>query len=190
MGEHGLSALLEQGGHAKSARAVEPQVWMQEDEDMLNVASWRDGVEKQWCKFDLEPGLYTVSYGLDQKMYSDPYWYPNGVPLLFLSSHNTKKFAETDWLLALLTLCRRHSGASMNCPRTELEDELPQCLFGSPTERALRAQPAQYAAKVCCCLAPRWSTPFFWQGTWYGTSRDVLKAVPGHGGKTFRCIMP
>merc|ERR1719323_89970 len=32
--------------------------WMAEDEDMLNVMLWKAGVRKNWCKFDLEPGLF------------------------------------------------------------------------------------------------------------------------------------
>merc|ERR1719188_2847458 len=161
--ERGLSALLEQGSLAKAVRQVVPAMWMQEDEDMLNVASWRDGVEKQWCKFDLEPGLYTMRYGLEQDIYMDPYWYPNGVPVLFLSSHNTKKFAETDWLLALLTLCRSRPASQCPSPKRQfLDDVPPRCRFGTPAERALRARPADYAAQVCCCLQPRWSSPFYW----------------------------
>eukprot|EP00971_Amphidinium_carterae_P183266 3637300-Amphidinium_carterae.1 len=33
--------------------------WMISDEPMLNVLLWKAKVTKQWCKYDLEPALYT-----------------------------------------------------------------------------------------------------------------------------------
>jgi hypothetical protein len=78
-----------------------PRHFMNEDEDVLNILLWRYGAPKQWCKWDLEPGLYRQflrqSAGNDRM--PDSKWYPNGVPLVFVSMHNTKETVETDALL-------------------------------------------------------------------------------------------
>mmetsp|Transcript_149578 Transcript_149578/g.479476 ORF Transcript_149578/g.479476 Transcript_149578/m.479476 type:complete len:511 (+) Transcript_149578:302-1834(+) len=101
----GLMSILRAGGTSQESRAGNYQGWMIEDEDMLNVNLWRDGAAKAWCKFDLEPSLFLTRPFLQKNMYFDPQWYPDGVPLVFFSSHNTKNFESTDWLLTLLTQC-------------------------------------------------------------------------------------
>lgn len=119
-----LSAAVQDGSLAmlrnkqRFARHVSYQAWMIEDEDMLNVNLWRDGANKTWCKFDLEPGLFLQGYEMEKKLYWDPLWFPDGLPVLFLSSHNTKNFEATDWLLKLLEVCSNNGQGpgKLNCP--------------------------------------------------------------------------
>eukprot|EP00039_Didymoeca_costata_P017607 m.326602 g.326602 ORF g.326602 m.326602 type:complete len:727 (-) comp16560_c0_seq7:253-2433(-) len=77
-----------------------PQSYMSEDEDLLNILLWRYKATRQWCKWDVEPGLYErfLSQAPNDAM-SDRKWYPNGVPLVFVSMHNTKETVQTDALL-------------------------------------------------------------------------------------------
>ena len=35
-----------------------PHAYMYEDEDLMNIMLWRYKKNKQWCKWDLEPGIY------------------------------------------------------------------------------------------------------------------------------------
>jgi hypothetical protein len=159
---------------------------MIEDEDMMNVALWRDGVSKAWCKFDVEPGLFTERARLDKNMYADPMWYPDGLPLLFISAHNTKGFEATDWLLNLLEHCSEKR-FTLQCP--ENQDDKRICKVGSTAERATRRDPAAYASRACCCLEPRWEKPIFYYGTWYKNMGDV--PLRPRGARADRlCLMP
>merc|ERR1719253_982963 len=127
----GLLALLKKGSEGRTNRKVIYKGWMIEDEDMLNVNLWRDGVDKAWCKFDIEPGLFIERARLDKNMYSDPIWYPDGMPILFISSHNTKGFEATDWLLNLLEHCTEKR-VSLKCPSNP--HDLSVCKLGSMAE--------------------------------------------------------
>jgi len=186
----GLLALLKAGETSQVARDVRYRGWMIEDEDMLNVNLWRDGADKAWCKFDLEPSLFLQRYGLDKKIYADPQWYPDGVPLLFLSSHNTKNFESTDWLLALLARCSKVP-KRLRCPGRN-QNDLDICKAGSAHEREARQSPAEYGSEACCCVEPRWSSPVFWHGVWYSSLQEVPLVSPsaGSSGKSRRCVMP
>ena len=35
-----------------------PSLYMGEDEDILNIMLWRYKALKQWCKWDVDPGVY------------------------------------------------------------------------------------------------------------------------------------
>jgi len=78
-----------------------PRQYMSEDEDLLNILLWRHKAPKQWCKWDVEPGLYRsfLAQSTSQTMMPDKKWYPGGVPLVYLTMHNTKETVETDKLL-------------------------------------------------------------------------------------------
>eukprot|EP00959_Pyramimonas_sp_CCMP1952_P343585 7196672-Pyramimonas_sp.AAC.1 len=76
-------------------REVRFAQFMQEDEDMLNIALWRDDVTKQWCKYDLEFGLFAQGKDMDRTLYWDASWYPDGLPIIFTSMHNTKTVSYT-----------------------------------------------------------------------------------------------
>ena len=94
------SARVQKGlGH--SAPEPNPKAYMNEDEDLLNILLWRHKAPKQWCKWDVEPGLYRsfLAQSTSQTMMPDKKWYPGGVPLVYLSMHNTKETVETDKLL-------------------------------------------------------------------------------------------
>jgi len=41
-----------------------PRQYLGEDEDMMNIMLWRYKQHKQWCKWDLEPGIYTGKHSL------------------------------------------------------------------------------------------------------------------------------
>jgi hypothetical protein len=66
-----------------------PVHYMQEDEDLLNILLWRYKKHKQWCKWDLEPNLYEQFIHNQNNIdgMSDTRFYPDGVPLVFLSMH-------------------------------------------------------------------------------------------------------
>eukprot|EP00405_Crypthecodinium_cohnii_P039226 CAMPEP_0206548936 /NCGR_PEP_ID=MMETSP0325_2-20121206/14170_1 /ASSEMBLY_ACC=CAM_ASM_000347 /TAXON_ID=2866 /ORGANISM="Crypthecodinium cohnii, Strain Seligo" /LENGTH=846 /DNA_ID=CAMNT_0054048491 /DNA_START=93 /DNA_END=2633 /DNA_ORIENTATION=- len=97
----GLKHILDQGRSAD--RKAKTTAFMNEDEDMMNVALWRDTATKDWCKYDLEWGLFTDGRVLASTMYHDLKWYPDGLPIIFTSMHNTKAFESADALMSLLT---------------------------------------------------------------------------------------
>jgi len=71
------------------------QVGLLEDEDLLNVALWAEpSARKQWCKFDVpaldEFGIYVKTLEPYPRMFPDSKYYPNGIPLMFLTAHNAK----------------------------------------------------------------------------------------------------
>ena len=38
--------------------ALNPDFYMAEDEDLLNILLWRYSALKQWCKWDVEPDIF------------------------------------------------------------------------------------------------------------------------------------
>lgn len=77
------------------------------DEDLLNFASWADGLTKQWCKFDIpqlsswdaylmQADVASENQGVDSK------YFPNGIPLWFVTSHSTKIPSESYGVLSQL----------------------------------------------------------------------------------------
>jgi len=157
-------------GNVRKDRRVQYRPFMAEDEDMLNVGLWRDDVDKQWCKYDLEWGLYRHGYDMDKRLYYDPKWYPDGVPVLFVSMHNTKRFEETDTLLSLLARCDRQR-SQIRCPTSR---RLPGfCRESSVEERQLRREPWHYGSQMCCCVQPRLDTRIYWAGRWFGNASSV-----------------
>merc|ERR1719259_501146 len=95
--------MVERG--ARQRREVNLRIWMREDEDMFNVALWRARANKSWCKFDNFPELFLSGYEMPADLYRDAKWYPDGIPAVFYSSHATKDFEFTDWLVTLLARC-------------------------------------------------------------------------------------
>merc|ERR1711933_654041 len=79
----GVMAVL--ADSSKEQRVAKFRSWMREDEDMLNVAFWRAGVNKSWCKFDNYPQIFMMGYNVDQSIYADSKWFPDGIPLVFYS---------------------------------------------------------------------------------------------------------
>ncbi|CAJ1365428.1 unnamed protein product [Effrenium voratum] len=181
-----LLELVRKGEKAKVKRHVEMSNAMWEDEDMMNVNLWRHKVSKAWCKFDLEPNLFLLRKSLDRNIYFDPKWYPEGVPVLFLSIHNTKNFDPSDLLLKLLELCQNGVEDGLECPK-EMEFMLPICRAGVEQERNLRLKIEDYPTQACCCLEPRWSHPAYWHGKWY---RDLKEVPEKSNGKQRRCLVP
>ena len=81
---------------------------------------------QEWCKFDLEWALFKERWQLDPKPMQDSKrvpelfremasaerwppacnsngrWYPDGVPVVYLSMHNTKQFASNSSYKAML----------------------------------------------------------------------------------------
>ncbi|CAE7219870.1 folE [Symbiodinium natans] len=188
--ETGISvvALVRKGDKAKVKRHVEMSNAMWEDEDMMNVNLWRHKVNNSWCKFDLEPNLFLLRRSLDKRMYFDPKWYPDGMPVLFLSIHNTKNFDPADLLLRLMELCQ-NGVEDLECPAKDSEFMMPICRAGVQQERELRMSIQDYAAKACCCLEPRWSHPVFWSGHWYESLREVPDRARD-GGARRKCLIP
>uniref|UniRef100_A0A7S4V1A1 Uncharacterized protein n=1 Tax=Alexandrium monilatum TaxID=311494 RepID=A0A7S4V1A1_9DINO len=162
------------------------QRWMDEDEDMLNVELWQHGVDKAWCKFDLEPGLYADSLQAD--MYSDPHWYPAGVPLLFFGAHNTKRVEETDWLLTIMSRCaERKAERASRCPRSD--SEACQRRLARPSELEDHLATSEKAAPdICCCVRRREDMPVFWEGKWYKEPSEV--PTRDSSGRKRHCLMP
>merc|ERR1719160_521311 len=87
-----------------------PAGTISEDEDALNVGLWTVKAKKQWCKFDIPfPGLF--EHFLSQNAaplkagagFADPKWFPQGIPLVFYTAHDTKDPEKTSELLEQLT---------------------------------------------------------------------------------------
>lgn len=179
-----LSQLLSDRLSARPAPA-----WMEEDEDMLNVMLWQRNATKAWCKFDLEPALFTMEW-IPPNNYYDPKWYPTGVPLLFFGAHNTKQVEATDWLLTLMARCAEPSMRSRAQPFCEKDvrkacsrSELP------PMELAEMLQSSEeIMAKVCCCVRRREDTPIFWQGRYFKETAEVPEL--DERGHQRRCLLP
>uniref|UniRef100_A0A7S2K2N4 Uncharacterized protein n=1 Tax=Zooxanthella nutricula TaxID=1333877 RepID=A0A7S2K2N4_9DINO len=183
--KRGLLVVLKED--LKEMRKAQDEPFMSEDEDMMNVALWRDKVEKNWCKFDLEWGVYKDRMSLQANMYWDTKWYPNGVPILFLSMHNTKMFEITDWLLSLLARCDRDRPSYDDCPSY---NHAPRyCEDGSTDERKMRAQPEKYASTLCCCFQPRQDKQIFWAGSWF-RARDKVPMKLNSVRRNRTCIFP
>ena len=178
--------LVRRGTRAKVKRHVEMSNAMWEDEDMMNVNLWRHSVSKAWCKFDLEPNLFLLQKSLDKNLFYDPKWYPHGLPVLFLSIHNTKNFDPSDWLLHLLEICKDGVEGPLECP-AKSPFMMQVCRVGTKEEREVRLKLEDYSTTACCCMEPRWSHPAFWQGHWY----QSLQAIPKQReGKERRCLIP
>lgn len=75
---------------------------VEEDEDLLNVATWEEGGTKQWCKFDVpNPSQFLTIFdarkmkdgefhcqGRCPTIDRDPQYNPNGVAIVFYTVHN------------------------------------------------------------------------------------------------------
>jgi len=180
----GLLQVLEAGRTAN--RKAKQEAFMNEDEDMMNVALWRDGVTKDWCKYDLEWGLYKDRMKLDKRMYWDTKWYPDGLPVIFISMHNTKPFEITDWLLSLYARCDIEP-PKLSCPPGHQAPRF--CEAGSTDERKVRQTPNEYIQKLCCCLEPRQQTNIFWGGQWFENPEQVPMKLQ-HMKKERTCLFP
>mmetsp|Transcript_68155 Transcript_68155/g.197566 ORF Transcript_68155/g.197566 Transcript_68155/m.197566 type:complete len:941 (+) Transcript_68155:120-2942(+) len=160
--------------------------FMAEDEDMFNVGLWRDTARKDWCKFDLEWGLFKDRLQLDSNLYWDRKWYPQGLPVVFISMHNTKQFEQTDWFLSLLAKCDKER-PKLSCPPTKHAPRY--CEAGSGEERGLRHQPAKYVPSLCCCFEPRQQTAVYWGGRWFSLTESVPTKLAGFK-KDRTCLLP
>ena len=185
-----VADMLNSGTKAQQVREVKLQHWMVEDEDMLNVELWMANATKAWCKFDLEPDTYLSRFWITKKVYSDPRWYPDGVPLMFFSVHNTKRFDRTDKLLTILARCSDPSFVNQSRCSTNMKDLPTPCQMESLKEEQARLQrPEEYAADVCCCLQPRQEQHIFWAGNWYSSKEEVPSRSPLESHAPRRCIL-
>lgn len=144
-------------------------------------------MEKQWCKYDIEFALFRQRKDMDRTLYWDAYWYPDGIPVLFTSMHNTKRFEEIDWLLYMLAICDKRRPRVTSCP---VGRHAPAyCKEGSVEERRLRNSPRAYAEHLCCCYDPRQETPIYWANRWYRSGADVPMQPEGVR-KPRLCLLP
>ena len=70
------------------------------DEDVANLMSWEWKLTKQWCKWDnflhmLEPFLSQSPTAFSPGDMADKKWYREGVPMVFTSMHDAKKWDVT-----------------------------------------------------------------------------------------------
>ena len=81
-----------------------PDVYMAEDEDLLNIMLWRYKALKLWCKWDVEPDIFQKMLAQDtnQETMRDGKWFPDGIPLVILTMHNTKHTVVIDKMLGKL----------------------------------------------------------------------------------------
>ncbi|CAK9110208.1 unnamed protein product [Durusdinium trenchii] len=179
----GLRSVLLKG--LKRPREARYGSFMNEDEDMMNVGLWRDSAKKEWCKFDLEWALYKERFEVADKSMSDSKWYPDGVPLAYLSMHNTKQFEVTDWLLSWLARCVKFKPTCKDKGRAPAQN----CQEDSSAERQLRRKPGEYLHHMCCCVEPRMEKWIFWGKTWFSRSADVPGMMPGMQ-KNRTCTLP
>mmetsp|Transcript_6062 Transcript_6062/g.14491 ORF Transcript_6062/g.14491 Transcript_6062/m.14491 type:complete len:714 (-) Transcript_6062:48-2189(-) len=178
-----MQKVLSNGLKDKHKAVVEK--WMVSDEPMMNVLLWMAGATKAWCKFDLEPTLYTKGKNLKPTIYADKRWYPDGLPLIFYSMHNTKNPKETDLLVTLLIYCTRSDiRARMKCQPEQQCHERLDTLAG----RIGRVEtPEEYTIQGCCCVEPRVDKPFYWGGKWYKEAEEVPSR--SQSGKRL-CLLP
>jgi len=79
-----------------------------EDEDLLNVALWKEGASKAWCAFQmggvsfLWENYYPEHAPGPSPYYRDPRFFPEGVPLAFYFSHAEKEVAKVDKALEMI----------------------------------------------------------------------------------------
>lgn len=179
-GKQGLRAVLD-GGH-RQERVVLRETWMEEDEDMLNVALWRAGVQKAWCKFDNYPQLYVKGREIPPDLYRDSRWYPEGLPILFYSSHATKDFEYTDWLVTLLVHCDQRNALNAT---EDYALPIGLCEFDGLTMPQRWAR--SHHPDICCCIKPRQETPIFWRGAWYSRASEIQQTFASEMPK---CIFP
>merc|ERR1712224_228515 len=120
--------------------------------------------------------------------YADPRFYPDGVPLVFLSMHNTKNSKLTDFLLSVLLLCENPAFRSRGkCTKKTLNKCNINLLNDDENERVLF--PEDYSlsmADMCCCVEPRWDKQYFWQGQFYARPEDMPQLSTR--GSPRRCI--
>merc|ERR1712151_519924 len=111
-----------------------------------------------------------------------------GVPLHFLSAHNTKVFEPTDTLLMLMAQCQKdHFASHAKCPQNNVVPKI--CEMGSYEEKKVRREsPETYATLMCCCLQPRQDKNIYWAGRWYKMPEQVPLKSP-LSGTTRRCIL-
>ncbi|CAJ1357614.1 unnamed protein product, partial [Effrenium voratum] len=139
----------------------------------------------EWCKFDLEWALFKERWEVAEKPMSDSKWYPDGVPTVYLSMHNTKQFEITDWLLSWFARCHRFTAKCHDAGKAPL----PNCLEDSSSERKLRRRPGEYLAQMCCCLQPRLEKWIYWGSEWFDDGAAVPGKMPGMV-KNRTCTLP
>eukprot|EP00931_Biecheleriopsis_adriatica_P004864 TRINITY_DN106467_c0_g1_i1.p1 TRINITY_DN106467_c0_g1~~TRINITY_DN106467_c0_g1_i1.p1 ORF type:complete len:760 (+),score=113.68 TRINITY_DN106467_c0_g1_i1:85-2364(+) len=185
-----IKTLISKGEKVRKLHSFSFEPWMMEDEDMLNIELWYANATKAWCKFDLEPELWFFRHWLGKRLYSDPRWYPDGVPLMFFSAHNTKDFEKTDALLTLLARCSQPDFVNRSrCSWSTNDLPLPCRLFNSDEREARKRDPDAYAESMCCCLQPRQEKHIFWGGEWYARKEEVPKVSPLKTRGPKRCIL-
>jgi len=87
-----------------------------EDEDLLNVALWREGATKAWCMYQmggvsfLWENYFPEHAPGPSPFYEDPRFYPKGVPIGFFFSHAEKELQKVDKALAMLQEHRNATG--------------------------------------------------------------------------------
>lgn len=192
-----IRQLLPAGDNGRYTRAATFEKWMYSDEPMMNVLLWMADAKKAWCKFDLEPYTFMTGPELGKTTYADPKWYPDGLPLAFISAHNTKNTKETDLLLTLLVRCMA-PGAQVHCPidSSERRASNSRCAYGKlkeDEERLVlfpkREDYVNATSSNCCCLHPRQDHPFFWGGKWYRTAEEVPETAEGGHKSPRRCLL-
>lgn len=168
------AASVIQDKQAKHFSSFKLEGYMLEDEDMLNVELWLANATKAWCKFDLEPDTYLNRYWLSSRLYADSRWYPDGVPIMFLSLHNTKDFETTDRLLTILAHCSDPDFVNRSHCSSNLRQLPHACQPDSKHEKEVRTRrPDEYASQICCCLQPRQEKYIYWAGKWYANKDEV-----------------
>eukprot|EP00419_Tripos_fusus_P055867 CAMPEP_0172802802 /NCGR_PEP_ID=MMETSP1075-20121228/4097_1 /TAXON_ID=2916 /ORGANISM="Ceratium fusus, Strain PA161109" /LENGTH=438 /DNA_ID=CAMNT_0013641119 /DNA_START=56 /DNA_END=1372 /DNA_ORIENTATION=- len=91
-----------------------------EDEDLLNVALWREGATKAWCMYQMGGvGFVWENYFPEHApgpspFYGEPRFFPHGVPLGFFFSHAEKELGKVDQALEML---ERHRNTTASPPK-------------------------------------------------------------------------
>merc|ERR1719399_1385831 len=96
---HALPFLAKWTGYALRPEIAGAPQWFKdqgpvEDEDVLNVGLWAEGVSKQWCKFDITSpsdfeGMYMVQK-MERPLFQDSKYYPKGIAYIFYTAHDAK----------------------------------------------------------------------------------------------------
>lgn len=185
-----LLALLSMGADGRVDRECTSAKWMYSDEPMLNVHLWKANATRHWCKMDLEPDLYMTPH-LAENIYWDHKWYPDGIPLMFYSVHNTKHFPETLVLLALLEACGPSAATTSPSCETLPAAAREVCDLATPEgmQEAMERDAEFFAAAACCCLSPHLTKPASWQQHDYSDSAMFPEHVRGAAQGEQMCLV-
>jgi len=148
-----------------------------EDEDVLNMGLWAEGATKQWCKFDVPFENMFFKYIRNQKKgvddFSDPKWYPDGIPLVFYTAHHAVDFRQTQQIMEEF-----HTGPVLE-PSSLMQSFMQDALAVREPSQTTNIRGAIFT-EAHFELPP----PIYFRGKYFNDGKELKKAYPN-----LRCII-